>query len=226
MEKAFTKEVKIALVVIIGIIVLFFGMNFLKGLSLFSSSNTYLLSFPDAKGLGKSTAIYANGYKVGTVTAIDYDYDNTNNITVEAAIDPKLHIPTGTKAVIETDLMGNMRVSLILAQGQTETIKPGETIQGTDEQGLMAGLATMMPQVQAMIPKLDSIVTSLNTLLSDPALAGLMHNMEDMSANLKKSTAELNTMMIGVNKTLPGMMQHASNTLANTEVLTDSEYAA
>lgn len=222
MEKAFTKEVKIALVVIIGIIVLFFGMNFLKGLSLFSSSNTYLLSFPDAKGLGKSTAIYANGYKVGTVTAIDYDYDNTNNITVEAAIDPKLRIPTGTKAVIETDLMGNMRVSLILAQGQTETIKPGETIQGTDEQGLMAGLATMMPQVQAMIPKLDSIVTSLNTLLSDPALAGLMHNMEDMSANLKKSTAELNTMMIGVNKTLPGMMQHASNTLANTEVLTDN----
>lgn len=222
MEKAFTKEVKIALVVIIGIIVLFFGMNFLKGLSLFSSSNTYLLSFPDAKGLGKSTAIYANGYKVGTVTAIDYDYDNTNNITVEAAIDPKLRIPTGTKAVIETDLMGNMRVSLILAQGQTETIKPGETIQGTDEQGLMAGLATMMPQVQAMIPKLDSIVTSLNTLLADPALAGLMHNMEDMSANLKKSTAELNTMMIGVNKTLPGMMQHASNTLANTEVLTDN----
>lgn len=222
MEKAFTKEVKIALVAIIGIVVLFFGMNFLKGLSLFSSSNTYMLSFPDAKGLGKSTAIYANGYKVGTVTAIDYDYDNTGNITVEAAIDPKLRIPTGSKAMIETDLMGNMKVSLILAQGQTETIKPGETIQGMDDQGLMAGLATMMPQVQAMIPKLDSIVTSLNTLLADPALAGLMHNMEDMSANLKKSTAELNTMMIGVNKTLPGMMQHASNTLANTEVLTDN----
>ncbi len=222
MEKAFTKEVKIALVAIIGIVVLFFGMNFLKGLSLFSSSNTYMLSFPDAKGLGKSTAIYANGYKVGTVTAIDYDYDNTGNITVEAAIDPKLRIPTGSKAMIETDLMGNMKVSLILAQGQTETIKPGETIQGMDDQGLMAGLATMMPQVQAMIPKLDSIVTSLNTLLADPALAGLMHNMEDMSANLKKSTAELNTMMIGVNKTLPGMMQHASNTLANTEMLTDN----
>lgn len=222
MEKAFTKEVKIALVAIIGIVVLFFGMNFLKGLSLFSSSNTYMLSFPDAKGLGKSTAIYANGYKVGTVTAIDYDYDNTGNITVEAAIDPKLRIPTGSKAMIETDLMGNMKVSLILAQGQTETIKPGETIQGMDDQGLMAGLATMMPQVQAMIPKLDSIVTSLNTLLADPALPGLMHNMEDMSANLKKSTAELNTMMIGVNKTLPGMMQHASNTLANTEVLTDN----
>ena len=222
MEKALTKKVKITPAAIIGIVVLFFGMNFLKGLSLFSSSNTYMLSFPDAKGLGKSTAIYANGYKVGTVTAIDYDYDNTGNITVEAAIDPKLRIPTGSKAMIETDLMGNMKVSLILAQGQTETIKPGETIQGMDDQGLMAGLATMMPQVQAMIPKLDSIVTSLNTLLADPALAGLMHNMEDMSANLKKSTAELNTMMIGVNKTLPGMMQHASNTLANTEVLTDN----
>ena len=51
MEKVFTKEVKIAIVAIIGIVVLFFGMNFLKGLSLFSSSNSYLMSFQDAKGL-------------------------------------------------------------------------------------------------------------------------------------------------------------------------------
>lgn len=118
--------------------------------------------------------------------------------------------------------MGNMKVSLLLATNPRERINPGEVIPGVEESGLMSGVADMMPQVQAMLPKLDSIVTSLNTLLADPAIANMLHNVEDMSANLKKSTAELNMMMVGVNKTLPGIMQHASNTLANTEVVTDN----
>ncbi len=222
MKTYFTKEVKIALVAIAGLIALFFGMNFLKGLSLFSSDNTYYMTFPDVKGLANSTAIYADGYKVGTVTAINYDYEKAGNITVEASIDKNLRIPAGSTAMIESDLMGNMKVSLLLATNPRERINPGETIPGVEETGLMSGVANMMPQVEAMLPKLDSIVTSLNTLLADPALSNMLHNVEDMSANLKKSTAELNTMMIGVNKTLPGVMQHASNTLANTEVLTDN----
>lgn len=222
MKTYFTKEVKIAIVAIVGLVALFFGMNFLKGLSLFSSDNTYYMSFPDIKGLAKSTAIYADGYKVGTVTNINYDYEKSGNITVEVALDKNLRVPAGSTAMIETDLMGNMKVSLLLANNPRERINPGEVIPGVEENGLMSGVADMMPQVQAMLPKLDSIVTSLNNLLADPALANMLHNVEDMSANLKKSTAELNMMMVGVNKTLPGVMQHASNTLANTEVLTNN----
>lgn len=222
MEKLFTKEVKIALVAIVGIVVLFFGMNFLKGLSLFSNNDTYYMTFPDAKGLSKSTAVYADGYKVGTVTSIAYDYEKSGHITVEVALDPNLRVPAGSQAMIESDLMGNMKVSLLLANNPRQRINPGETIEGINEESALAGVAAMMPQVQAMIPKLDSIMTSLNTLLADPAIANILHNMDDMSANLKLSTAELNNMMAGVNKSLPGLMQHASNTLANTEVLTDN----
>ncbi|MDO4931314.1 MAG: MlaD family protein [Prevotellaceae bacterium] len=222
MEKVFTKEVKIAIVAVIAIMALFFGMNFLKGLSLFGSNSVYLMTFPDAKGLTKSTAVYADGYKVGTVTAIEYDYSKAGNITVEASLDPNLRIPAGSQAVIESDLMGNMKVSLLLANNPRERINPGGVIIGVNNEDAMAGLAAMMPQVQAMVPKLDSIVTSLNTILADPALLNMLHNVEDMSANLKKSTAELNGMMEGVNRTLPGLMQHASNTMAHTEALTNN----
>lgn len=222
MEKVFTKEVKIALVAIAGIVLLFFGMNFLKGLTLFSGNSTYFMAFQDIKGLSKSTAVYADGYKVGTVTTINYDYEKAGNITVEVALDPNLRIPAGSTAMIETDLMGNMKVSLLLANNPRERVKPGETIPGVNEEGLMTGVAAMMPQVQAMIPKLDSIVTSLHILLSDPAMLNMLHNVEDMSANLKKSTAELNMMMTGMNSNLPALMRHANNTLANTEALTDN----
>jgi phospholipid/cholesterol/gamma-HCH transport system substrate-binding protein len=47
----FTKEVKIALVAIAGIVILFFGMQFLKGLTLFSTDDSYYARFSDVSGL-------------------------------------------------------------------------------------------------------------------------------------------------------------------------------
>ena len=66
--KALTKEVKIALVTIVGVVILFFGMNFLKGLNLFSSTDDYFIEFKDISGLSSSSPIYADGYQVGTIT--------------------------------------------------------------------------------------------------------------------------------------------------------------
>ena len=130
MNKIFTKEVKIALVAIAAVVALYFGMNFLKGLSVFTDTSTYKMSFTNLKGLSRSTPIYADGYKVGTVTDIIYDYKTNGNITVEAEIDPKLRIPDGSTASIESDIMGNIKVTLLLANNMRERIKPGDIIPG------------------------------------------------------------------------------------------------
>lgn len=222
MNKIFTKEVKIALVAISALVLLFFGLNFLKGLTIFSTSTMYKMSFANLKGLSKSTAIYADGYKVGTVTAIDYDYEKAGNIIVECGLDPQLRIPAGSRAEIESDLMGNIKVNLLLANNPKEKIEPGGIIQGVDEAGLMAQAADMMPTVMAMVPKLDSILTSVNTILSNPSIVRILQNAEDMTANLKVTTAELNSLAAQLNKNVPGMMQHANATLANTETLTNN----
>ncbi len=71
--KFFTKEVKIALVAIIAIVVLFIGMQFLKGMSLFSSNDIYYVDFDNVSGLSASSPIYANGYRVGVVQRIEFD---------------------------------------------------------------------------------------------------------------------------------------------------------
>ena len=70
--KNYAKEIKIALVAVVGIIVLFFGMNFLKGLTIFSNDNTYYISFKDITGLSGSNPIYANGFKIGVVKDFRY----------------------------------------------------------------------------------------------------------------------------------------------------------
>jgi len=219
MKKVFSKEVKIALTAVVAIVLLFFGLNFLKGMSLFSSSVEYKMTFIDLKGLTRNTAIYANGYKVGTVTDILFDFEKQGPIEVECDIDPRLYIPYGTRAKIETDLMGNIKVSLLLGKQGAQRLKPGDVIEGVNDKSAMSQVAEMMPSVQAIIPKVDSIMTNLNVLLANPALVSMLTNMDGMSANLKEATFEINGLLKELHQGAPNLIKHADNTLANTEKL-------
>lgn len=215
-----TKEIKIALVAIVGILILYFGINFLKGMNLFSTNNTYFITFDDIQGLGASTPIYADGYKVGTVDGLEYDYKENGPIKVKVDIIKDLRIPQGSKAEIVKDLMGNLQVNLLLANNPRERVEPGGIILGAVNGGMMDKAASLVPVVEKMLPKLDSILTSVNALLADPALAASLHNVETITSNLTVSTRELNTLMAGLNKQVPGMIGKANGVLDNTNRLT------
>ncbi len=215
-----TKEIKIALVAIVGILVMYFGINFLKGMNLFSTNNAYYMTFDDIQGLGASTPIYADGYKVGTVDGMEYDYKENGPIKVKVDINKDLRIPQGSKAEIVKDLMGNLQVNLLLANNPRERVEPGGVIPGAVNGGMMDKAANLIPVVEKMLPKLDSILTSVNALLADPALAASLHNVETITSNLTVSTRELNTLMAGLNKQVPGMIGKANGVLDNTNRLT------
>lgn len=215
-----TKEIKIALVAIVGILVMYFGINFLKGMNLFSTNNAYYMTFDDIQGLGASTPIYADGYKVGTVDGLEYDYKENGPIKVKVDIIKDLRIPQGSKAEIVKDLMGNLQVNLLLANNPRERVEPGGVIPGAVNGGMMDKAASLVPVVEKMLPKLDSILTSVNALLADPALAASLHNVETITSNLTVSTRELNTLMAGLNKQVPGMIGKANGVLDNTNRLT------
>ena len=215
-----TKEIKIALVAIVGILVMYFGINFLKGMNLFSTNNAYYMTFDDIQGLGASTPIYADGYKVGTVDGLEYDYKENGPIKVKVDINKDLRIPQGSKAEIVKDLMGNLQVNLLLANNPRERVEPGGIIPGAVNGGMMDKAANLVPVVEKMLPKLDSILSSVNALLADPALAASLHNVETITSNLTVSTRELNTLMAGLNKQVPGMIGKGNGVLDNTNRLT------
>ena len=215
-----TKEIKIALVAIVGILIMYFGINFLKGMNLFSTNNAYYMTFDDIQGLGASTPIYADGYKVGIVDGLEYDYKENGPIKVKVDIIKDLRIPQGSKAEIVKDLMGNLQVNLLLANNPRERVEPGGIIPGAVNGGMMDKAANLVPVVEKMLPKLDSILTSVNALLADPALAASLHNVETITSNLTVSTRELNTLMAGLNKQVPGMVGKANGVLDNTNRLT------
>ncbi len=221
-------EVKIAIVAILGIIILFFGMQFLKGSSLFSTDNIYNIKFDNISGLSTSSPIYSNGFKVGTVKGIEYDYKNNKDIIVKVAIDKNMTIPQGTRAEINSDMLGNVRVNLLLGSS-TAALKPGGVINGGKSAGMMEQVAKLVPPIQAMMPKLDSIMTNLNMLTADPALKSSLHNVNRLTASLVVSSAQLNMLLSKVSKDIPGMtgktnllLDNAGGTMKSAHLLVNN----
>ena len=220
--KFLTKEVQIALVAILGLVILFFGMKFLKGLNLFTEGNVYMVKFSDVSGLSASSPVYVNGVKVGTVESIDYDYACPDQIMASVGLDEKLVLPKGTVAEIDRDLLGNVRLELRLGDVLSGKMVAGDTIIGQTVSGLMDKAATMVPQIEMMLPKLDSILASVNALLADPTISNSMHNVENITARLTTTTQQLHQLTASLNHQLPGIMSKADGVMANADTLTRS----
>ena len=215
MKKFFTPQVKIALVAILAVVVLFLGMQFLKGLSLFSNDAHYKIKFDDITGLSNSTPVYARGFKVGIVRNINYDYDKLGElITVDINVDRTLRIPEGTTAEIISDIMGNVKVELKFAKN-SQILKENGWIDGRINDGTLGDLKSMVPSFQKMLPKVDSILGSVNALLADPALKSSMHNIDKITNDLTTSTRELNTLLAQVNGSLPSLVTKTGRVMDN-----------
>ena len=218
-----SKEIRIALVAILGIVIMYFGMNFLKGISLFSDDEVYYITFKDVNGLSASSPIFANGYQVGVVRGIDYDFANNSEIVVTFTVDDDLSIPKGSTAEIISDMMGKVKMNLLIAEGISQGIvNPGDTIVGSTDAGIVGKVAGLVPEVEKMLPKLDSILISVNALLADPNITKSMSNVQQITKDLTTSTRELNTLMASLNKNVPGLMDKTNGVLDNTTRLTDN----
>lgn len=217
MMKYFTKEVKIALTAIVAIALLFIGINFLKGVNLFKTSNRYHVVFTNINGLTVSTPVYANGYPVGIVRDIAYDYKNTGQVNVDIELDKEMRLPEGSKAELESDMLGSVKVNLILGKNPLKYVEPGDTLQGSMYYGALNKMEAMIPTLERALPKLDSILGSLNKLLADPALAATLKNTEELTAELKTGAKQMNRLLA---KDVPELTGRMNQIATNVETVT------
>ena len=210
------KEVKIGLMGIVAIAVLFLGINFLKGANIFKSSNVYYISFSNTKGLTKSSSVYADGFKIGRVSDITYDFDHPGEIIVEITTETDLRIPKGSKAKLDEAMLGGCTLNIDLAQDTTEAYQPGDTIRGSSEKGLMASAGDMVPEIQAIAAKVDTLVATMNLLLSNPNLPLIMENAEKITENLNRSSEQLTRLL---SKDVPQLTNSVTQTSDNFSLL-------
>lgn len=220
------KEVKIGIIGIIALGLLIFGLNYLRGVSMFKSSRSFYVEFNNINGLPTSSPVFANGYKIGLVRDIQYNYEKLGSVIVEVQLDKEMRIPTGSRGELVTEMLGTVKMNLILNLESQTYLQPGDTLEGYANNGLMGAAETMIPKVEQLLPKMDSILHSLNTLLADPALTATLHNAETVTSNLKTTTNELNKLMNGdLPQITHNLVTISDNVASISNNLKDIDYA-
>lgn len=209
------RNFKIGLFAIIALAVLFFGIQFLKGINVFKPSNYYQVSYTNVAGLQVSAPVYVNGFKVGQVSEIQYEYDNPGHVLVTLNLEKALKIPSGTKAVIESDILGTATVNLVMGETQ-DFHKVGDKIIGETASGMMDDVSkNIMPGVNRMIPTVDTLLTNVNTLVANPALESSISRLDNITMTL---AATLKSLDHSISK-LPNVMSNVQHITANLDTV-------
>ncbi len=197
MKKFVRKEIKIGIAFIAALGILIYGINYLKGIDIFNPSKYVYVKYSNINGLIKSSPVYADGFRVGTVSDIAYDYYNPGNILVQVELDKEVVIPKGSFAELRTEMLGGVTMHFIMAKiNAAGNYDVGDTIPGKLNNGMMDALATdFLPKVEAMLPKLDSILHSVNTLLADERINSILSNADNTIANLAQASSSIREMM-------------------------------
>lgn len=204
----FTREVKIGLSFVVALAFLIWGINFLKGVNLFTPSNHYYLKYESVDGLVVSNGVFIKGYKVGQVRNIKYDFTQKESFTVDILMNQDIKLPQGTIAYLfDESMLGGKGINLVFTDNK-EFHTSGDTLLTDKDGGLMASLANIVPTIQSTINHVDSLVQSANILLNSNKIQNSMNNIESITAELSKTSRSLNSL---INQQFPPIINNVNS---------------
>lgn len=216
MNRLAKKELIIGVCVIVSIVILYFGIEYLKGINLFKPANFYVARYENVAGLELSAPVTIDGYKVGQVREINFNYDKPGEVEVVLALNKDLRIPQDSYATLASTLLSGGYVEISLGRSKT-FIERGGDIPTRHVPDLMSSVSDqLMPSVMEVIPRIDTLLYNLNVLVSDPALYQAIGRLDGISNNLLASSEGLNGTL---NRDVPLLMHNARSAARNLDTI-------
>ena len=190
------KESRIGLTVIIAIALFVWGLNYLKGINLLKQARRYYVVYNQIDGLVTSAPVMLDGFQVGLVKSIDYQYNSPGHILVQLNLEKQLNLPVGTKAVLEPALVGNPNISLILGPGP-QLLAVGDTLTADRKADLMIMLEEeLIPGVKDLIQRAGRVVSQLEAQLDEGGdLNKSLASVRKTSERLASASASLDLLL-------------------------------
>ncbi len=208
------KNILIAVTVIVSLCLLYWGIEFLKGINLFTPANFYIAKFDKVDGLVEAAPVTIKGFQVGQIKELNYDYEN-NEVSIMLSMNKDLKIPVGSAVHIESSLTGAATLALELSDSKA-FYKVGDEIPTVRKQGLLDRVsAEVVPQVEQILPQVDSILANVNNLTGDPALYASVARLDAITADLAATSRQLNALIAVLNKQVPGVMNQVDGIAGN-----------
>ena len=237
------REVKIGIVVALGLAVLYYGLFFLKGINVFKKQNTFFAIYDKVDGLAKENPVLINGLKVGQVNSMGFSNDNSGKILVKFFVNSEIKIPVNTVAMLySTDLIGSKALDLRLGCSDTMAVD-GDTLQTDREQSLTEQVSIQMLPVKRkaenLMLSIDSVLAVIKYVLNEKTRENISKSFENIKytfQNLENTTSNIDTLVTYQKNKLAGIFsniesitynirknnQKLSNILSNVSNITDS----
>ena len=216
----YAREIKVGVLATVCLFLLFFGFNFLKGVNIFSPTNSYHGTFYHLHGLEEQAAVYIRGHKVGQVDAIHYDFEKDSAFIIDISINKDIALPAGTQmALISDGMLGGMAIELQIPtrEASHSIIAHGSYLPTTYVPGLMESLqGELMAHLDQAILNVDSLVASLQEQVDGDHIKRSLTNVDRISGDLTHVSADLKDLM---NNQVPRIVNTADTTLANLNTI-------
>ncbi|ALJ04289.1 ABC transporter substrate-binding protein [Pseudalgibacter alginicilyticus] len=225
-----SKEIKTAILVLLGILLFIFGFNYLKGENLLDSSRIFYTEYDNVEGLMPSTPVTISGKPVGKVKDISFKNDGSGKLQVTLLVDSEFQFSkSSTAELYETGLIGGKAVAIIPAFDGSENAKDGDVLKGTIKAGLTElvnkRLTPLQVKIEAVMVNTDSLLGNLNDVFDQQTKVHLKESIEGLSATLnsfKETSNSLNQVIAGNQEKINNVMENADKSLANFSEITNT----
>ena len=221
MKNNFSRNFMIGVSFIVALVLLYFGVNFLKGTNVLKSRNAYPVLFSDVSGLYTSSPVFVNGFQIGLVNGIKMVSDQPIKFIVEINLEGNYRIPKGSFFEFGSDLLGSSAVSLIANESADGYYSPGDTLSGRKEADMMSNVGKILPRADSLLLHLDSFAISVNKLMNSPVWVNTLSGIEATVSELNASSKQLRTVMTTLNNNLPSLTDNISQISEDLKVVTD-----
>ncbi len=182
-------EAKIGIVVIVAGVILFAGLNFLRGYSLFMKDGVYYSYYDKVNGLKVSSPVEYRGYQVGQVSKISFMGDRADRVLVEFNLTKKLQLPKDTKAqIISQDLM-NTKVINLVSGSSLEFLEEKDTLIGDIERDLKEQVSMQIlplkSRAENMLASLDSALVVIQYIFTEETMGNIKNSLSSVRSTLK-----------------------------------------
>ena len=190
------REYTIAGVVLGGIALLVFGVNYLKGLDLFQKRNIYYAVYNDVSGITGSSPLFYHGYKVGQVVGTQLMPDGSGRIALSFQVDAEdLKLPRDSRLEIYSADLFTRAAQILMGDSSVMALR-GDTLIGDAQLSLTETVNQQIDplkrKAEAMIASVDSVLTSVQGILNKDARGHLDGSFADLHGTMTsvKQTAQ------------------------------------
>lgn len=216
------REAKLALTALAAVFILIWGINFLKGSSLFESKSTFYGVYDSVEGLKVSSGVIYRGYQVGQVISIQFTGERFDQVLVKFSVDKGLELPSNTLAMIQSaDLMGSKVVALVPGDSHVTAVS-GDTLRSQVERGLMEQVSQQMlplkQKAERLLGSLDSVMLIVQGLFNEETKKNLSNSFGSIDRtlrNLEGASGNLDTLIQGESARISSILQDVNSITGN-----------